>query len=139
MRRLQHYFPGLSCKICSLDTDRFNCISWAVEDYQRVWWPDIYYLYYWPPNIPRQVRLDAFIMAFETVGYKKCPDGNYEPGFIKIAIFADDNGIPTHAARQLTTGQWTSKCGVLEDIEHDLIALCGQYYGQINCYMKKPA
>ena len=30
-----------------------------------------------------------------------------EPGFEKIALYADNSGKPTHAARQLDNGRWT--------------------------------
>ncbi|MCI0637958.1 MAG: hypothetical protein L0Y72_23715 [Gemmataceae bacterium] len=39
--------------------------------------------------------------------------------------------MPTHAARQLPTGRWSSKLGPSEDIEHDLHALEGEIYGTI--------
>ena len=45
-------------------------------------------------------------------------DGPLQDGYEKIAIYALD-GEPTHAARQLDTGRWTSKLGKHEDIEHD--------------------
>lgn len=139
MKKLQQYFPGLLYKITSPETNRYNCIAWAAGEYQQWWEPDIYNIYYWPPSAPRIMTLDAYIKAFESVGYKLCQDGNYQHGFIKIAIFVDNNHIPTHAARQLPNGKWTSKCGTLEDIEHDLTGLCGQWYGNVCCYMKKPA
>lgn len=45
-----------------------------------------------------------------------------EEGYEKVALFArhDDEGriAPTHAAKQLADGRWTSKLGALEDIEH---------------------
>jgi hypothetical protein len=63
-----------------------------------------------------------------------------EAGFIKIAHFVDARMIPTHVARLLPIGIWTSKCGDLEDIEHDLSDVCGPplNYGDVACYMKKP-
>jgi hypothetical protein len=139
MKKLQQYFPGLLCQITSPETDRYNCIAWAAGDSQQWWEPDIYNICYWPPSVPRLMTLDAYIKAFETVGYTLCSNGNYQHGFIKIAMFVDANGIPTHAVRLLPNGKWTSKCGTLEDIEHDLTALCGQWYGNVYCYMKKPA
>lgn len=139
MSRLQHYFPGLSCNITSPESDRYNCIAWAAEDFQQWWEPDILNIYYWPPSVPRLMTLDAYIKAFESVGYIICQDGKYEEGLSKIALFVDAKGIPTHAARLLPSARWTSKCGTLEDIEHELNALCGQLYGHVHCYMKKPA
>jgi len=138
-------FPGLRttlCRITSPASTEYNCIAWAAEDTQRWWEPDYFLQYYWPPNAPRQLTLDAYIRAFETLGYNICQNVNYEPGFTKIAIFIKANGIPSHAARQLDTGRWTSKCGQNVDIEHELTALCRQHgkegYGEVAIYMKKP-
>ena len=47
-----------------------------------------------------------------------------------MAIFADSNDIPTHAARQLADGAWTSKLGQAEDIRHiELDHVSGEHYG----------
>lgn len=47
-------------------------------------------------------------------------------------------GIPSHAARQLPNGRWTSKCGQAEDIEHDLRDLEGRLYGK-GCVLHETA
>ena len=73
---------------------------------------------YWPANALRQVTLEAFILAYGTLGYEPCPDGTLEPGFQKIVLYARA-GKPTHVARQLDGGAWTSKLGKWVDIEHD--------------------
>lgn len=57
----------------------------------------------------------------------------------KVAIYADQRGIPTHMARQLENGMWTSKCGELEDIEHETLeALQGFLYGSPIQFLSKP-
>lgn len=137
---LRIIFARLSHSLYEITSDEdsnYNCIAWAAGDDQEWWWPDVDS--YWPPGIPRQETIDGFVMAFETLGYTLCQDGIYQEGFIKIAIFADEDGIPTHAARQLPNGIWTSKCGELEDIDHDLNALGGPEpaYGNIVRFMKK--
>jgi hypothetical protein len=53
-------------------------------------------------------------------------------------LFADAAGIPTHAARQLTSGAWTSKLGNAADIEHELRALEGEIYGVVALILKRP-
>jgi len=73
---------------------------------------------YWPAGAPREVTLEAFISAYGTLGYEACNDGKLEPEFQKIVIYAR-SGRPTHAARQLSNGTWTSKLGPWVDIEHD--------------------
>ena len=45
------------------------------------------------------MTLDAFIQAFQSIGYEVCASDNLESGFQKIAIYADSTGKPTHAAR----------------------------------------
>ena len=61
--------------------------------------------------------IDSVIELFRGVGYEPCNDGSLETGNEKIAIYAM-NSEPTHAARQLPNGQWTSKLGQYEDIVH---------------------
>lgn len=58
-------------------------------------------------------------------------------GFQKVAFFVGANGVPTHAARQLPSGLWTSKLGEWEDIEHTLHALEGDIYGTVALLLKR--
>jgi hypothetical protein len=53
-------------------------------------------------------------------------------------LFVDARGVPTHAARLLPSGLWTSKLGEWEDIEHDLLALEGDVYGTVALLLKRP-
>ena len=108
--------PG--CTVTSLETPDYNCIAWAAEEDDRFWWPDPLNQAYWPVVVLREVTLAAFVAAYRTLGYEPCQDGRVEQGFQKIAIYAN-NGVPTHAARQLPSGAWTSKLGQWVDIEHD--------------------
>ena len=85
-----------------------------------------------------QLTLDAFQAAFVSLGYSTTDADVPETGYDKVAIFADVAGRPTHAARQLPTGRWTSKLGQAEDIEHDLRALEGDVYGAAVLIMKRP-
>jgi hypothetical protein len=61
-----------------------------------------------------------------------------EPGFEKVALFADSTGKPANASRQLPSGAWTSKLGNAEDIEHELHALEGEIYGVVALLLKRP-
>jgi hypothetical protein len=140
---LEHLFPSLQTKpyqVTSPATDGYNCIAWAAGATNFWWWPfgDPNWTY-WPENVPRQETLDAFRDAFATLGYVVCDHPDVEPGFEKIALFADARGCPTHAARQLSSGRWTSKLGQLEDIEHDLRDLEGTEYGVVALLMKRPS
>jgi hypothetical protein len=70
--------------------------------------------------------------------YQLCESRNPEADFEKVAIYVDEDEIPTHMARQLSSGDWTSKCGDLEDIIHTLEGLEGSAYGKVSCIMKRP-
>ncbi len=137
---MENLFPQLrndGYKVTSPAAIGYNCIAWAAEDTNACWWPDPYDLYYWPPGIPREDNIDAFVKAYESLGYTICPDQEYEPGYNKIAIYATPNGKPTHASRQLDSGRWTSKVGKLEDIEHGFDGLSGHTYGSVVVIMKR--
>jgi hypothetical protein len=55
----------------------------------------------------------------------------------KIAIYAD-GGTLTHAARQMENGNWATKFGDFEDVEHvTLDCLKGPLYGKVEAYMKR--
>jgi hypothetical protein len=125
-------------EITSPSTPRYNCIAWAAGDEANWWWPDIDEVAYWPDQVPRAESIEAFIDAFRTLGYLPCEDGEFEPGFEKVALYALD-GLPTHAARQLADGRWSSKLGRSVDIAHTPDALDGPIYGAISLYLRRQA
>lgn len=138
---MQTYFPMLkpsAYKLTSPATIEYNCIAWAAGDTETWWWPDSFDQYFWPSGIPREETIDAFVNAFEFLGYTICRDANYETGYEKVAIYAKPDGRPTHAARQVASEKWTSKIGQLEDIEHDINSLSGAIYGEPIVFMKRP-
>jgi hypothetical protein len=125
----------------------YNCIAWAADEDTR--WGDPSYDYFWPENISRDNTLESFIAAYETLGYERCNNEKLELGFKKIAIYIKDKK-PTHAARQLPNGNWTSKLGASFDIEHKFINnwtsqkywLDTEFfdlssYGMLGCILKK--
>jgi len=117
-------------------TRTYNCIAWAAGETHRWWWP-LPDVYYWPETVARTVAVDAFVNAFETVGFSSCADGAFELGFEKVAIYAQ-LGRPTHMARQLPSGKWTSKLGRDIDIEHETPAeVEGPVYGSVVHYMRR--
>ncbi|MEG3937912.1 hypothetical protein QT995_07080 [Microcoleus sp. S36b_A3] len=75
--------------------------------------------------MPQEETLEEYIQAYEMLGYEICKGDRLEVGYQKIGLYVDSKGIPTHAARQLPNGKWTSKLGWLEDIEHELDGLVG--------------
>jgi hypothetical protein len=138
---LESVFPHLTPfnhSITSPVSSDYNCIAWAAGDTERWWWPLAGSFAYWPSNVPVQETLDAFIKAFGTLGFIPCESQNIEHGHEKIAMYVDDTGKPTHAARQLTNGRWTSKLGQGQDIEHELEGLTGAVYGVVAQVLKRP-
>jgi hypothetical protein len=135
-------FPGLvfeGFSITSPEDPLYNCIAFAAGDVNRWWWPDPFKQAYLPANIQRAETLASFIDAYSALGYHECPDGSFEGNFEKIAIYVSNQKTPTHAARQLSDGFWTSKLGRAEDIRHNTAtSISGQHYGDIAVYMKRP-
>jgi hypothetical protein len=136
---LERLFPNLVSEGYAITSPRapeYNCIAWAAGDETRWWWPDPDN--YWPPDVVREETVSAFVDAFRSCGYEPCPDGQPEVGVDKVAIYVDPaDGVPTHAARLLPDGVWTSKCGKLQDIRHGLQGLEGEYYGTVRIYLKR--
>jgi hypothetical protein len=144
MTVLELLFPGLRntpYRLMSPHTHTYNCIAWAAGDDANWWWPtngpgDV--PRYWPADTPREETLASFIAAFATLGFAVCDSELLEAGIERIALFVNSHGVPTHAARQLPTGLWTSKLGASEDIEHELHALEGDIYGTVAQLFKRP-
>lgn len=134
-------FPNLQPHFCEDDlssaTRSYNCLAWAASITNARWEPDPLLQYHWPDGVPREYTLDAYIAAFRTKGFEVCTDGSVEAGMEKIAIYSI-RGEPQHAARQLANGNWTSKMGDYEDIQHtSLNAVGGPLYGNVRVYMKR--
>jgi hypothetical protein len=136
-------FPRLrvdSLRVTSTNDPVYNCVAWAAGVTDDWWWPlenpaDAY----WPASAPRVRTLEAFHAAFATLGYVLCQGESLEPEYEKVALFADDLDRPTHVARQLPSGRWTSKLGRAEDVEHDLHDLEGELYGRVVLLMQRRA
>jgi hypothetical protein len=129
---------------CTSDrTDDYNCIAWAFGKTDVPWWPTTISPYYWPPELPKEPQevaetIENFVAAFTGEGYRVCKSGKMESGYEKIAIYADDKHIPTHAARMLPDGIWSSKLGDFEDIEHKTLhGIEGQEYGHVVRFMRR--
>jgi hypothetical protein len=131
-----------NCEITSRATRHYNCIAWVAADDTRNWWPDQRGIGYWPADAPRVETVAAFIGAFDTLGYKPCLSAAFEEGIEKIALYAiedrDLQTAPTHAARQLESGEWTSKLGQCEDVRHPTPdSVSGPLYCKPACYMSR--
>jgi hypothetical protein len=127
---------------CQSDRDiRYNCIAWAAGKQDKFWWPYDEPGYWWPDGLPKQdvneETVDHFIHAFATVDYKVCRNGKLSRRYEKIALYVDANDRPTHAARLLPSGVWSSKLGEDEDIEHKTLECLGGGYGRVKVFLKR--
>ncbi len=132
------FFPNLGDQNHRKTSDwdlTYNCIAWAAGNSDQ-WW-GVETGYYWPDGAGVGRGVTNLIEAFETLGYVPCCNGKLETGIEKVALFAQGTEW-THAARQLSNGNWTSKLGQAEDIEHTLPELVeGTYYGSVHCFMMR--
>ena len=144
------FFPRLNsgnCKITSPLSEDYNCLAWAVEVQDKSFWPDsdenIIHepAIEWPKGIPNEETVEAFLAFFRLFGYESCEGPAFEDEFVKIVIFVNHSGMPTHACRQLPSRKkWTSKMGYDGvDIElDDLSSIETALYGITKVYMKRP-
>jgi hypothetical protein len=137
-------FPNLASSdytTTSPDDDGYNCFCWAIrQDKNDVWCsPTPIAGYYWPPGLARNATLITFIELYELEGgYVSCDNGTFEEGYEKIVLYVDATNEICHASRQLPSGKWTSKLGVLDDIEHDDPFVLEADYGPVLQFMKRP-
>jgi hypothetical protein len=138
--KLAAAFPHLAgdgqAEKTSEDDPCYNCIAWAAGATDRWWWPRDAY---WPVGVSEANTLEAFVAAFATLGYEPCESGDLELGEEKIVIYCSSGGAPTHAARQLDDGSWTSKLGEFWDIRHSAPSgVEGPVYGRTRQFMRRP-
>lgn len=143
LSHLEAIFPNLAVAGYSPKSPpsaAYNCIAYAAGDEARKWEGYRQAGYYWPDNAKEGHTLDALVSAFGQIGYVACASDVLEAGFDKVALYVDQEGLWTHAARQCADGQWTSKLGNLEDIVHrtpQAIAGPDPAYGEVACFMKR--
>ena len=118
----------------SPEDNRYNCIAWTFRDRTRYWWPIPFF--YWPSEVPRQVTIEAFRQLYIVNGYTVCDNGNLEAGYEKVAIYVR-NQKPTHAAKQLPNGKWSSKLSDQEDVEHDSLEDLIDLFGDIEVILRR--
>jgi hypothetical protein len=142
-RMIDQWYPLASsggCWIRSCVDNTYNCIAWAAGECNIHWWPIVASGCYWPPTAKLECTVEAFISAFASVGYTEWSNenGRLEKGFEKIAIYVDNTGEVTHAARQLPNGRWASKLGRWKDVEHATVELVeGACYGKVVKYLRR--
>ena len=123
--------------VTSLQTTHYNCIAWAYGDNTKWYWPDSANIYFWPNEISRVEKIENFIELFKLLGYNVCANGALDAGYLKVAIYSDKFGKPTHAARQLINGFWTSKLGENFDVTHTIFSMQNGSYGNVAVFMRK--
>jgi hypothetical protein len=122
--------------LTSLPTGRYNCIGWAAGDSDH-WWdssPDGY----WPEGALKGRKIADLVAAFQAVGFVLSLNGDFQRGRQKVALYEDNRGNWTHAAKRLDQNWWSSKLGKNYDISHkDPGDLSGSVYGKPTTYMIK--
>lgn len=138
---IRRLFPNLrddQFVITSPRDEGYNCVAWAAGDTRRWWWPGEAPFSFWPGGIPREESIATFIEAFGTLGYEVTASPDHEAEYERVAIFATNDGVPTHMARQLDDGSWTSKLGALEDITHVQVSgVAGSDYGDVVIVLRR--
>ncbi len=143
LKHIEEIFPNLALAGYAPKSDPtpvYNCIAYAAGDETRRWAGFRELGYHWPENAQEGLSLDALISAFHQLGYSVCDTDSLEQEFEKVVLYADEQGLWTHAAKQCEDGQWTSKLGNLEDIIHKTpiaVAGCDPAYGRNACFMKR--
>ncbi len=141
----KHSFPNIPTKDIKIDGDEdssYNCIGWAFGDNSRWWWPGGGV--YWPnSDSPTIHAFDSLLK--DTAHGIETSDQKHEDGFVKLALFSRDpeprsESYPTHLARQLEDGEWSSKTGFSYLIRHghDVRAMNGGDYGNLVKIYKVP-
>jgi len=115
-------------------------VAYVAGDYTQNW--DCTSLplpgYYWPHDAIHSSDIGALVSAFECIGYEICAGAYVEDGYDKVALYVDQQGFWTHAAKQEDDGAWSSKIGIWEDIRHRTPhAMSGSEYGQVMYYMRR--
>lgn len=144
-KEAEECFPELNggnYRVTSQKDETYNCVAWAVGDTSH-FWDDVRIKgrrvkgYYWPPGLSAET-VDGWKQVFILHGYAECDSRSFETELEKVAIFELANE-PSHVARQLDGGKWTSKLGKGCDIEHSALdVLEGEEYGKVKVVMSRP-
>ena len=100
-------FPHLkNYQITSPADYRYNCIAWAAGDANNWWQPSGAPYFFWPGTAAGD-SLENCVKTFYLLGYQEETDAVCEPGFEKVALYADADGLlPTPPGnRKTVSGQ----------------------------------
>ena len=143
---LEELLPRLkqsAYEITSPRSDAQNCIGHALQA-NLYFDPGVVGTFiegrYWPPDIRADDSVEAWVQLFEMHQFRECANGDLQTGMEKIAIYVGEDGNTSHCARQLPSGQWTSKLNKLEDIRRDSLAdlLSPPEYAAVVKFMSRP-
>jgi hypothetical protein len=99
-------------------TNDYNCIAWTLGKTNA--WYDSTPGYTWPWSHRDRMfasAITSIVELYRREGFLECQSLELEPGFEKVAIYSTE-GRFKHAALQLVNGEWTSKMGPFEDVQH---------------------
>ena len=126
LRAFSHLRQNRKWRLRSPWSDTYQCVAWAACRNDQRWWPVHHTEFYWPPGLPRitpppypgmlwpPTPVDFLVQGFATLGYTRCESREFEFGYQKVAIYANDY-TATHMARQhFFRSVWLSKPGCLE-------------------------
>jgi hypothetical protein len=117
----------------------YNCVAWAAGKNNVFWWPREDHV--WPIENKYGETIEAIVDLFNCLGYDICNNENFEKDYEKISIYAKCKGTrftPTHVARQINNGYWSSKLGPEIDIIHQKVEdLSSPVYGKPMVFMKR--
>lgn len=156
-RTLKTFFPKTQNDLLLLptseETNKYNCIAWAMRLPDRwvepaegagVWWP------IHEQGMDEAYSQEGLVKAFEKLGFCSCNDNCKEFFYDKVALYCQpidndpDDGW-THAARVLSKDEYHSKAGNSYDFHHgsERKMLYNKYYpkysyGHVYQFMKRP-
>jgi hypothetical protein len=122
-------FPNLGkeWEILAPATPKYNCISHTIGVYHR--WE-------WPHKPGKDATVADFDQLYGKYGYRRIStlDYSFDPRVQKIVLYGVQKGgtwAPTHGARMLADGTWTSKLGKGPLIRHKTPdSVNGEGYGR---------
>lgn len=89
--------------VTSHPTDEYNCAAWAFEDTENIWWPGYPEQYYWPERGSKDT-INYLLDYLQRHGFQPCKNRQLESGWMKIAIYCNNQGSARHLARQMDDG-----------------------------------
>jgi hypothetical protein len=95
----------------------YNCIAWA-NNRDNVWWDNSDEEGTTWPIENKSPHYSSLVELFKSKGFVECEDYSFDPNFVKVALYVNEEDHWTHASRQDRNGKWKSKLGKIWDIIH---------------------